>query len=48
MVAITSNAELEPGFHHWLNRIGTIAKAGALPIHFFANEATIEELKKSQ
>ena len=46
MVAITSNAELEPGFLHWLNRLGTIAKAGGLSIHFFANELTIEELKK--
>jgi Kef-type K+ transport system membrane component KefB len=47
VVAITSNAELEPGFHHWLNRVSTIAKAGALPIHFFANELTIQELGKS-
>ncbi len=46
MVAITSGAELEPGFHHWLNRIGTIAKAGTLPIYFFANETTTDELKK--
>ena len=47
VIAITGNAELEPGFHHWLNRISTIAKAGALPIHFFANELTIHELKKN-
>lgn len=47
VIAITGNAELEPGFHHWLNRISTIAKAGALPIHFFANELTIQELKKN-
>jgi len=47
IVAIASNAELEPGFHHWLNRLSTIAKAGALPIHFFGNEQTIQELKKS-
>ncbi len=47
IIAITSYAELEPGFHHWLNRLSTIAKAGALPIHFFANELTIQELKKN-
>ncbi len=46
VVTITSNAELEPGFLHWLNRIATLAKAGGLSIHFFANELTIEELKK--
>ena len=46
MVAIPPYAELEPGFQHWLNRLGTIAKAGGLPIHFFANELTTKELKK--
>lgn len=46
LVAITSNAELEPGFRHWLERISTIAKSGGLPIHFFADDLTIEELKK--
>lgn len=46
IVAIPSFAELEPGFQHWLNRLGTIAKAGGLPIHFYANDLTINELKK--
>ncbi len=45
MVTVPENAELEPGFYHWLNRISTIAKAGGMSIHFFANELTIEELK---
>ncbi|HXR83433.1 MAG TPA: cation:proton antiporter [Hanamia sp.] len=46
VVIITPNAELEPGFNHWFTRISTIAKAGGLPLHFFANDLTIEELKK--
>ncbi|MEO6894694.1 MAG: cation:proton antiporter, partial [Ginsengibacter sp.] len=46
IVTITPYAELEPGFQHWLNRLGTIAKAGGLPIHFYANELTIKELKR--
>jgi len=46
VVTITLNAELEPGFKHWFIRISTIAKAGGLSIQFFANELTIEELKK--
>ena len=45
MVTVPENAELEPGFYHWLNRISTIAKAGGMPIHFFANELTMEQLK---
>lgn len=46
IIAVTANAELEPGFNHWFNRISTIAKAGGLPVHFFANDLTIDELKK--
>ncbi len=46
VVAITPNAELEPGFTHWFSRILTISRAGGLSIHFFASDATILELKK--
>jgi hypothetical protein len=46
VVAITPNAEVEPGFQHWFTRITTIAKAGGLPIHFFADDLTIRQLKK--
>ena len=45
VVTVPDNAELEAGFHHWLNRISNIAKAGGMSIHFFANELTIGELK---
>jgi len=46
VIAITSNAELEPGFRHWFERITNLAKTGGFPIHFFADDQTIEELKK--
>ena len=46
IIAVTPNAELEPGFNHWFSRISTIAKTGGLPIHFFANDLTNDELKK--
>lgn len=46
LVVVTVNAELEPGFKHWFNRISTIAKTGGLSIQFYASELTIEELKK--
>lgn len=46
VVAVPSDAEQEPGFKHWFSRILTIAQAGGLSIHFFANEVTIQELKK--
>jgi Kef-type K+ transport system membrane component KefB len=46
IIAVTPNAQLEPGFSHWFSRICTIGKAGGLPVHFFANNLTIDELKK--
>ncbi len=46
VVAVTPNAWEESGFSHWFHRISTIAKAGGLSIHFFADEKTISELKK--
>lgn len=46
VIAITPDAEKEPGFLHWFLRISTIAKAGGLSFHFFATEQTIVELQK--
>ena len=46
LVVVTPKAELEPGFRHWFSRVSTIAKAGGLSVHFYAEERTIEELKK--
>lgn len=46
VVAVPSNAELEPGFLHWFGKIASIANTGGMPVHFFANDFTIEEIKK--
>jgi len=46
VLAVPSNAELEPGFPYWFGKIATIANSGGLPVHFFANDFTIEEIKK--
>ena len=46
VVAVTPKAEMEPGFNHWFSKVSTIAKAGGLSIHFFAEDDTITELKK--
>lgn len=46
VIAITPDAEKEPGFLHWFLRISTIAKTGGLSFHFFAEEQTIVELQK--
>ncbi|HJY23534.1 MAG TPA: cation:proton antiporter, partial [Hanamia sp.] len=46
VVAVLPKAQMEIGFKHWFARISTIAKAGGLSVHFFAEEGTIAELKK--
>ncbi|MEO8854623.1 MAG: cation:proton antiporter [Ginsengibacter sp.] len=46
VVAVPSNAELEPGFLHWFGKIARIANTGGMPVHFFANDFSIEEIKK--
>jgi hypothetical protein len=46
VVAVSPKAQMEIGFKHWFARISTIAKAGGLSVHFFAEEETIAELKK--
>ncbi|MEO5649593.1 MAG: cation:proton antiporter [Ginsengibacter sp.] len=46
VVAVLPKAQMETGFNHWFARISTIAKAGGLSVHFFAEEDTIAELKK--
>jgi len=48
VVAITSKAELEPGFGHWFAKLSTIAKTAGLAIDFFAAKDTIKELKDQQ
>lgn len=46
VVAVTPGAENEAGFERWFFRISTMAKAGGMAVHFFAQEQTIHELRK--
>lgn len=48
VVAVTTKAELEPGFAHWFKKVTTIAKESGLSIDFFASADTIKELKDQQ
>jgi hypothetical protein len=45
VVAIPANAEAEPGFSHWLNKLFSIAKSSGLAISFYASVETIDHLK---
>ena len=48
VVAVTSKAELEPGFSHWFARLAQIARTAGLPLDFYASRETIRELKDQQ
>lgn len=48
VVLVTQKAELEPGFSHWFTKLSTIAKEAGLPIDFFANKDSLQELKQLQ
>lgn len=45
VVAVTPNAELEPGFAHWLGKIVAISKEAALPVVFYANDDTAAKIQ---
>jgi len=48
VVAVTPNAELEPGFGHWFGKLATIAKEAGLALSFFGTEQTLKELRELQ
>jgi len=45
MVVITPNAELEPGFAHWMGKITAISKVAGLPVVFYANDDTTAKVQ---
>ena len=45
VIAVTANAELEPGFAHWFSKLCNIAGEAAIPIDLYATNATIKELE---
>jgi Kef-type K+ transport system membrane component KefB len=45
VVAVPPAGSNEPGFLHWLSKLTSIAKLNAIPIHFYATNATITAIK---
>ncbi len=45
VVAVTPNAELEPGFAHWLGKITAISKEAVLPIVFYTKDDTAAKIQ---
>jgi hypothetical protein len=45
IVAVPANAEKEPGFAHWFEKITVLAKSLGLPVHFYAPYKTQEKIK---
>lgn len=45
VAAVPPKAELEPGFIHWLGKVYNIAREAALPVVFYANEATMDAIQ---
>ncbi|MEJ6979515.1 cation:proton antiporter [Pedobacter sp. P351] len=45
VVLVPDQAELEPGFVHWFDKLTTIAKSAGMPITFYAGDKTLAELK---
>jgi len=48
VVAITPNAEKEPGFAHWFDKLVTLAKGASLTMAMYGTEETIAEIKNLQ
>lgn len=46
LVLVTVNAEQEPGFFHWLNKLSVVAKSAGIPIAFYASNDTLTEIKR--
>ncbi len=40
VVAVPPNAELEPGFNHWFDKVFTLSKETGLAVKFYASEKT--------
>ncbi len=51
VVAVPPNAEYEPGFHHWFDRVLTLSRETAMPVMMFARpetEARMRELNENR
>jgi len=48
LVVVPENAEKEPGFIHWFEKLISLAKEAAMPLHFFAFKNTLTEIQVLQ
>jgi hypothetical protein len=48
VVAVPPDAELEPGFAHWFEKLVTISREAGITIVFYASPKTISELKEQE
>jgi Kef-type K+ transport system membrane component KefB len=46
VIAVPPQAETEPGFLHWLNKLLNMAKVAAIPIHFYGAKETNASIEK--
>lgn len=45
VVVMPPDSSSEPGFLHWLDKLMNLAKMNALPMHFYASNQSIKEVK---
>jgi hypothetical protein len=45
VVLVPHKAEREPGFLHWFEKLTSMAKAAGMPLHFYAAEDTLSDLR---
>jgi len=46
VIAMPPQAETEPGFLHWLNKLLNMAKVAAIPVHFYGAKETNASIEK--
>lgn len=46
VVVAAPNAELEPGFLHWYDKVLTVSKTAGMPVSFHASKETLRELEQ--
>jgi len=46
VVVVPSNAELEPGFVHWFDKLSSVAKESGFPVFIYASPDTIKHLQQ--
>ncbi|WP_207534168.1 cation:proton antiporter [Desertivirga arenae] len=47
LVVVPPKAEFEPGFLYWFTKVVKISREAGIPLHFYANAETTNELKRA-